>query len=1029
MVLTTYGRSTGFCIDPIEKKPLNHFYPGTSVLSFGTAGCNLGCKFCQNWSISKSRRVEIMSESAAPGDIARTAMEMKCRSVAFTYNDPVIWAEYAMDTARECRQLGIKTVAVTAGYITPLAREPFFSWMDAANVDLKGFSEDFYWKLASGHLAPVLDTLRWLARETSVWLEITNLVIPEANDSPDEMARMCDWIAENLGPEVPLHFSAFHPDFRMVDRSPTPASTLAQAWDIARRSGLKYVYTGNVQDRRHQSTYCPGCGCVLIERNGYEIGAHDLKDSRCRRCGMRIAGWFEVAPGDWGARRMPVRITAHPKTSEAPKTPEAPKTSEVCRIADGSRPEVSRKFEASGEPPMTSQSPAPTQGSGSPERPSLTKEQEELVFRAAGQRVATAVRSLPAERLDDVLGELAGTPVLGAFVSLKRAGQLRSCCGFLGPKVPLHEALDHAAVRAAKDDPRFPPISPAELPYLSVEVWLLWNMQPVAAKGRDRIKAVVIGAHGLQISRGGNRGLLLPGVAVEHHLDAEGFLRQVCLKAGLPPEAWRDDSATLSTFEGYAIHGDMNQAIASLPEATSSCGPTLADVAQLADFCRANLVAHSYGATPSYYLPGAYDGGVNGLVLTVHLPGRDQTVDSSVLSLRPEMPLQSTLLNLTKAAADSLIGARVGPAAIQASTCGVSVFWDPAMHGSADDPDLAGIDPRRRAVVVATQGRWVAVYDPNRPAKESLEEGLARLGLAEPARGSVLSVAVMSTEPRVVASNAPAPQPKGYIRAPAVAGRFYPGRPEEIERTLDELLPKKREVGRWAGVLVPHAGWVYSGRLAAQALSRIEYPSRAIVVCPKHHGDGADWAVAPCGSWVIPGRQIESDLELAQLLADSVPEFRLDAEAHRQEHAIEVQLAFLARLAPKTRVVGIAIHGGDFQRVARSAERLAGVLGEMEERPLLVISSDMNHYADEDRTRQLDRMALDAIEALDPARLLETVNKNRISMCGVLPAVLVMETLRRLGSLNRCEVVGYATSAEASGDRSRVVGYAAALFA
>jgi AmmeMemoRadiSam system protein B len=522
---------------------------------------------------------------------------------------------------------------------------------------------------------------------------------------------------------------------------------------------------------------------------------------------------------------------------------------------------------------------------------------------------------------------------------------------------------------------------------------------------------------------------LLPGVAVEHHLDAEAFLRQVCLKAGLPIDAWRDDESNLSTFEGYAIHGDLGQAIASLPEASSAGGPTLADLAQLADFCRGNLIAHAYGATPSYYLPGGYDGGVNGVVLTVHLPGRDETVDSSALSLRPELPLQSALLDLTKAAADSLVSGRVGPAAIEASPCGISVFWDPAMHGSAEAPDLAGVDPRRRALVIAGQARWVVVYDPSRSAEELFEEGLTRLGLAEPVRGSVYSLAAMSTEPRVVASNAPPPQPKGYVRAPAVAGRFYPGRPEEIERTLDELVPAERKAGRWAGVLVPHAGWIYSGRLAAQALSRIDIPSRAIVVCPKHHSDGADWAIAPCGSWVIPGREIESDLELAQALADSVPEFRLDADAHRHEHAIEVQLAFLARLAPKTRVVGIAIHGGDFQRLARSAERLAGVLGRLDQRPLLVISSDMNHYADDDRTRRLDRMALDAIESLDPARLLETVTKNRITMCGVLPAVLVMETLRQLGSLNRCEIVGYATSADASGDRSRVVGYAAALFA
>ncbi|HIQ23241.1 MAG TPA: AmmeMemoRadiSam system radical SAM enzyme, partial [Planctomycetes bacterium] len=205
IVLTTYGRSTGFCIDPIEKKPLNHFYPGTAVLSFGTAGCNLGCKFCQNWSISKSREVERLSERADPDTVAEAARQLGCRSVAFTYNDPIIWAEYAIDAARACHAVGVKTVAVTSGYITPLAREPFFEVMDAANVDLKGFSEDFYWRLASGHLEPVLDTLEWLVRHTDVWVEVTNLVIPGENDSPGELRRMCDWIVRQLGPDVPVH--------------------------------------------------------------------------------------------------------------------------------------------------------------------------------------------------------------------------------------------------------------------------------------------------------------------------------------------------------------------------------------------------------------------------------------------------------------------------------------------------------------------------------------------------------------------------------------------------------------------------------------------------------------------------------------------------------------------------------------------------------------------------------------------------------------------------------------------------------
>jgi pyruvate formate lyase activating enzyme len=308
IVSTTYGRSTGFCIDPIEKKPLDQFYPGTAVLSFGTAGCNLGCKFCQNWSISKSREVDAWCDAAEPETIARAARRLDCRSVAFTYNDPIVWAEYAIDTARACRREGVKTVAVTSGYIGPAAREAFFEQMDAANVDLKGFSEQFYWKLSSGHLEPVLDTLRWLVHRSQVWVEITTLLIPGANDSPAEVDAMCRWILNELGPDVPLHLTAFHPDFRMTDRGPTPPATLAAAHDIARRVGLRYVYTGNVSDRRRQSTCCPHCGIVVIGRDGYDLDVYRLQGDRCAGCGGPIAGRFDAKPGRWGSRRQPVRI-------------------------------------------------------------------------------------------------------------------------------------------------------------------------------------------------------------------------------------------------------------------------------------------------------------------------------------------------------------------------------------------------------------------------------------------------------------------------------------------------------------------------------------------------------------------------------------------------------------------------------------------------------------------------------------------------------------------------------------------------
>ena len=311
VVLTTYGRSSGFCIDPIEKKPLNHFLPGTPVLSFGTAGCNLGCKFCQNWDISKSREIDTLADEASPETIARAAETLGCRSVAFTYNDPVIFLEYAVDVAKACRARGIKTVAVTAGEICEGPRAEFFREIDAANVDLKAFSERFYRDICLSHLAPVLETLRSIRHETETWLEITTLLIPGQNDSEAELNAMTRWIVDELGPDVPLHFSAFHPDFRMLDTAPTQPETLTRARAIALNNGVHYCYTGNVHDRSGGSTYCPSCGHLLIERDWYVLGDWSLTETACcSRCGVQIPGVFEASPGDWGSRRQPVQLRA-----------------------------------------------------------------------------------------------------------------------------------------------------------------------------------------------------------------------------------------------------------------------------------------------------------------------------------------------------------------------------------------------------------------------------------------------------------------------------------------------------------------------------------------------------------------------------------------------------------------------------------------------------------------------------------------------------------------------------------------------
>ena len=310
IVLTSYGRSSGFCVDPVEKKPLNHFLPGTPVLSFGTAGCNLACKFCQNWDISKSREIDTLADAASPEALADAASRLGCRSVAFTYNDPTIFVEYAIDVADACHERGINAIAVTAGYILPAPRSDLYAHMDAANIDLKAFTQNFYHRVCAGHLDAVLDTLEYLRHETNVWFEITTLLIPTHNDSDQEIDAETRWIAEHLGPDVPLHFTAFHPDYKMRDLPPTPPATLARARRIARANGLHFVYTGNVHDSEGGTTYCPGCGAAVVVRDWYILNRYELTDrGTCRSCGTAVSGVYDGPAGGWGARRQRVNLS------------------------------------------------------------------------------------------------------------------------------------------------------------------------------------------------------------------------------------------------------------------------------------------------------------------------------------------------------------------------------------------------------------------------------------------------------------------------------------------------------------------------------------------------------------------------------------------------------------------------------------------------------------------------------------------------------------------------------------------------
>ncbi len=989
MVLDTYGKSTGFYIDPIEKKPLNHFLPGTPVLSFGTAGCNLGCKFCQNWDISKSREIARLSDEATPEAIATAARNTGCRSVAFTYNDPVIWAEYAIDTANACHAVDVKTVAVTAGYILPVARGEFFECMDAANIDLKAFTESFYHSITSSHLQPVLDTIEYVCNQTDCWVELTNLVIPNANDSSDEFQQMCDWILNTVGPNVPIHFTAFHPDFRMTDRANTPHETLIAAYEIARRAGLRYAYVGNVHDVARQSTSCHACGQLLIERDWHQIGRYHLDGNRCANCQVEIPGRFETVPGTWGRKRQPIRIASDNLVtlSAAPKA----------------------------KPMITTQ-----------ESDVATLSQDELstIHQAACEAVSAAVIGGSTDRARTSLGDLASRPVHGVYVTLKRAHALRGCCGSQGSTRPLVDVLIDSAYRTAREDPRMPSIVATELPYLDVTVSILGSPRPIGANEDEREKVVRVGQHGLRIHRGQSVGLLLPSVAVENNWNARQFLDAVCKKAGLPAGTWRSDEADVRIFDGVSYSSPMKME----PVAQTVAEPRVmsaADLESLAGWVKQNLVALQMGATPFYYATNVSDANVPGIVLQIQVPGASAPAQWMQLSLRESVALQSTLFQLTQTAAASIRGA------------GEAVHWNVSLavmsaathHGAANEADLRGVHSNQRALVVTDGKRWSVGYDET----EQVDAGLQSALNLQPFRDRVTQVYSMrceSTSPKLSVSISPQGQSKVVARAPAVAGSFYPSDDGERESLVDTLLADLPPVEKTnvAAVMVPHAGLRFSGRVAADVWRRLEIPETVLIIGPKHTTDGVDWAVAPHDRWHMSGTaSVTGASDLAASLANAVPGMQLDSGAHRREHGIEVQLPLLHRFAPESTLVAIAMHGGTLEELRSAADSLAKWLLSLEKPPLLVISSDMNHFADDEENRRRDRLALDAMKSLDPAALLAVCETESISMCGQVPAALVMLTLKAMGRSMNYREVAYSTSAEVTGDTSRVVGYAGVL--
>jgi len=661
--------------------------------------------------------------------------------------------------------------------------------------------------------------------------------------------------------------------------------------------------------------------------------------------------------------------------------------------------------------------------------PQLTERQKQLIFRTACEIVVSGVCQRSGDWLDQSLEGAAQRPVAGAFVTLKRGTHLRACCGFISPNVPLIEALQNAAHRTATNDTRLPPISVTELPHLHLDVSLLHNFQPVTQTGPERMRAVEVGRHGLTIQRAEAGGLLLPVVAVENNWDAATFLRHVCRKAGLPVSAWQDDEARLQTFEAVLIEGRIDpDLLATAPQETRhQFLPE--DIQRLAEHCRWNVIALVQGATPNYYLSSCPDANVQSVALSVKIPKYHVESTSSRLSLRPGLPLQSTLYQCAENSAQAIKSLQLPPDALGELYADVAVLYDSAMHGSVADADLQGFDPQRRAVVVLERGRYAWTFDRDKTPDELLATTADRVQVMNPQLATVVSLMVDSTCRSLAVSSLPRPQRGPAVRPPAVAGVFYPEEPGALGALVDELMAGAPELPKehCPAVMVPHAGLRYSGKIAAGVFQRIEIPDRVIVLAPKHSRLGTPWAVAPHDTWAIPGHEVRSDPELARRLAAAIPGLQLDAAAHKEEHAIEVQLPLLARLAPTTAVVGIVIGDGDLEQCQRFAKHLADFLRAEEPRPLLVISSDLNHYAPVDENHRLDRTAIDAMVGLDPVQLFTTVRDQDISMCGILPAVIVMESLRHLGQLTTCREVAYATSADAGGSSDRVVGYAGLL--
>jgi AmmeMemoRadiSam system protein B/AmmeMemoRadiSam system protein A len=665
----------------------------------------------------------------------------------------------------------------------------------------------------------------------------------------------------------------------------------------------------------------------------------------------------------------------------------------------------------------------------------ISTSQRDLCLQIAANSLVATVTGQPLSVSPDALGDFSKSIVSGSFVTLKRGELLRSCCGVLGKPMPVGAAVSAAAVRAAREDQRAAAISASELKYLSMDVTLLGPFRKVSSAGSSRAESIEIGKHGVMIQRGQNSGLLLPGVAAERGWNAREFLCALCNKAGLPTDAWQKEDAVLMTFEGKGMTQQLAELLpADLPE-NLPLPLTVDHVVAYSQVAGQNIGALLSGGTPSYVVPHLPDLAVNSLVLSMYwgqdgksLPETQSEVFQATavqVSFRPGVALQSNLFQMSQNSANLLAQQNVaGQLKI-----GLSMGLDPSMHGYGMKADLRGIDTSKRAIVISDPKHCGFAFDPEKTAEQLRDELRALLPVGS-RDGAVHSVQCLTTLPKVVCVSTPKPTNGQGLRAPGVAGKFYPAEDAARRALVASLCSPEVDKQKVLAAMVPHAGLKYSGKIAARVWQSLEIESdRTIVILsPKHTSQGVNWAVSPHSGWALSSTtSIAGDADLARQIASKLDAFDLDSAAHLSEHGIEVQLPLLERIAPSNPVVGIAMHGGSWEDIRLAAAQMAELINSMEQPPILVISSDMNHFADDAENRRRDRLALDAMAAGDPEQLLAVCRRNEISMCGLVPAAFVMETLRQLGHVPQTKELSYGTSADVSGDKSRVVGYAGVI--